>query len=67
MGIELFTKEELRDKFGWEEYVVFSLMLAVSAGIGIFFWWKGHKDNADFLMGGKSMGTLPMTMSLIAR
>ena len=65
-GNELFTREELIDKFGWEEYFVFSLMLGVSAAIGIFFWWRGHKDNAEFLMGSKSMGTLPMTMSLVA-
>ena len=62
----LYSKEELRDKFGWEEYLVFALMLAVSAGIGVFYWWKGQKDNAEFLLGGKSMGVLPMTMSLVA-
>ena len=35
-----FTKEELIAKFGVEEYVVFALMLGVSAAIGIFFWIK---------------------------
>ena len=62
----LYSRQELRDKFGWEEYLVFALMLAVSAFIGIFYWWKGQKDNAEFLLGGKSMGVFPMTMSLIA-
>ena len=49
----LYSAEELREKFGWEEYFVFALMLAVSAMIGIFFWWKGQKDNAAFLLGKK--------------
>ena len=65
-SIELFSKEELIEKFGWEEYAIFILMLSISAGIGVFFCVKGQKSNADFLMGGKSMSVLPMTMSLVA-
>ena len=49
----LYSAEELREKFGWEEYFIFALMLAISAMIGIFFWWKGQKDNAAFLLGKK--------------
>lgn len=64
--VVLNTREELIDKFGWEEYVVFVLMLLVSALIGVFFWIKGQNSNSDFIMGGKSMGVLPMTMSLVA-
>ncbi len=64
---KLYSKDELIEKFGWEEYFIFAMMLAVSAGIGIFFYWRGQHNNAQFLLGGKSMGTLPMTMSLIAR
>ena len=60
------TKEELVEKFGWEEYVVLSLMLLVSTLIGIYFAWKGQKSNAEYLLGGKRMGVLPMSMSLIA-
>ena len=45
MGNELFDKDELIAKFGWEEYFIFALMLAVSAGIGVFFWWRGQKNN----------------------
>lgn len=66
MGNELFHTDELIAKFGWEEYFIFALMLAVSAGIGVFFWWRGQKNNGEFLLGGRSMGTLPMTMSLVA-
>ena len=38
----LFSKQELIEKFGWVEYFIFALMLAVSAGIGIYYWWKGQ-------------------------
>lgn len=65
-GIRLYNKEELIDKFGWEEYLIFSLMLLISLLIGVYFAWKGQKNNAEFLLGGKNMGTLPMTMSLVA-
>merc|ERR1719317_100511 len=41
-------------------------MLLVSLAIGVFFMIKGQKSNAEFLLGGKNMGTLPMTLSLIA-
>jgi len=63
---DLFTRDELIAKFGWEEYFIFGLMLLVSLLIGVFFYLKGQKNNAQFLLGGRSMGTLPMTMSLIA-
>merc|ERR1712142_283951 len=41
-------------------------MLLISAGIGVFFWWKGQKNTEEFLMASRSMGTLPMTLSLVA-
>ena len=62
----LFSKSELIEKFGWEEYFIFALMLGVSASIGVFYWWRGQNNNAEFLLGGKSMGVFPMTMSLVA-
>ena len=64
---DLFTRDELIDKFGWEEYVVFGSMLAISAAIGVFFWWKGQRNNAEFLLGGKQISTVPMALSLVAR
>ena len=60
------AENELKDKFGWEEYLVMSLMLLVSALIGIYFYWKGQKSNADYLLGSKQMGVLPVSMSLMA-
>ena len=63
---DLLTKEDLIDKFGAVNYAVFALMLMVSAGIGVYFWWKGQKNTEEFLMASRSMGTIPMTMSLVA-
>jgi len=63
---EMLTRDELREKFGWEEYVIFALMLLVSLAIGVFFYLKGQKSTKDLILGGRSMGTLPMTMSLVA-
>ena len=63
MGNELFDKDQLIEKFGWPEYFIFGLMLAVSAGIGIFFWWRGQKNNA-----GKKFNavvTCRLTLSVI--
>ena len=62
----LLSKSELVEKFGWEEYLILSLMLLVSTVIGVYFAWKGQKSNAEYLLGGKRMGVLPMSMSLIA-
>ncbi len=39
---ELFTRDELQDKFGWEEYLMFALLLLVSVAIGVFYWWRGQ-------------------------
>jgi len=63
---DLLTKTELIEKFGAANYAVFALMLLISAGIGVFFWWKGQKSTEEFLMASRSMGTLPMTLSLVA-
>jgi len=64
---DLFSKLELIEKFQHPaNYVVFAGMLLTSAVIGIFFWWKGQKNTEEFLMAGRSMGTLPMTLSLVA-
>ena len=65
-NLHLPTKEELVASFGWEEYLILSLMLLVSTLIGVYFAWKGQKSNAEYLLGGKRMGVLPMSMSLIA-
>ena len=60
---------ERRDLFGWEEYVVFALLLLVSAAIGIFYgFFSGgkQKTTSEYLMANRTMGLFPMSMSVIA-
>ena len=63
---DLLTKEQLIAKFDAGNYTVFACMLLVSALIGVFFWWRGKNNTEELLMASKSMGTFPMTLSLVA-
>ncbi|EDV47472.1 sodium-coupled monocarboxylate transporter 1 [Drosophila erecta] len=76
--------EELRaslQSFGWLDYLVFCLMLAICAVIGIYFCLqlrgesrrkKAHGEEeaatsaASYLVGGRQMKIFPITMSLIS-
>ena len=54
----------------WLDYVVFAVMLLLSALIGIYFAFfakKKQNTTTEYLMGGKTMGIFPIAMSLIAR
>ena len=51
------------------DYVLFVLMLLLSAGIGIFFgFFKKTKNQTakDILVANRQMGTLPASLSLLA-
>ncbi|CAH0557293.1 unnamed protein product [Brassicogethes aeneus] len=51
------------------DYIVFAAMLLVSALIGVYFaFFAKIKQNttSEYLMGGKTMGIFPISMSLIA-
>ncbi|XP_067283027.1 sodium-coupled monocarboxylate transporter 1 isoform X1 [Pseudorasbora parva] len=50
------------------DYVVFTLMLVVSAGVGVYYAFAGggQSSSADFLVGGRSMTALPVALSLTA-
>ncbi|PSN31614.1 hypothetical protein C0J52_26393 [Blattella germanica] len=53
----------------WLDYVVFAIMLFLSALIGIYFAFfakKKQNTTSEYLMGGKTMGIFPISMSLIA-
>lgn len=54
---------------GWLDMGVFVMMLSVSAVIGCYFGFcSGRKNSAsEYLMGGKNMGILPISLSLISR
>ncbi|XP_046853456.1 sodium-dependent multivitamin transporter-like [Xenia sp. Carnegie-2017] len=50
------------------DYVVFGLMLLISAAIGIYHGCTGGKQRTtnEYLLGNRSMKTFPITMSLLA-
>ncbi|XP_069699566.1 sodium-coupled monocarboxylate transporter 1-like isoform X2 [Periplaneta americana] len=54
--------------FGWLDYSFFVLMLLLSTFIGIYFGFWGKKSDTpmEYLLGGKSMATLPVAVSLVA-
>ena len=52
--------------FHWVDYVVFGSMLVISFGIGIYHPFKSSSSNEDFVMGGHSVGIVPMAISLCA-
>lgn len=66
---ENVTDLDLEELFHWEDYSVLAVMLLVSCGIGVFYGYFGEKQTTgdDFLLGGSSMGTFPMALSLAAR
>jgi len=65
---EIYVKE----KFQPVDYVVFALLLCVSAAVGVYFFIKERKNRnsedltGDYLMAGRSMTYGPVAMSLIA-
>ncbi|KAG8229116.1 hypothetical protein J437_LFUL009585 [Ladona fulva] len=51
------------------DYCLFSGMLAVSAFIGVYFAFiakQKQNTTSEYLMGGKTMGIVPISMSLVA-
>ena len=49
---------DLVQRFGWPDYLVFVAMLAVSAVIGVYYACIGGKQSTtdEFLMAGRNMG-----------
>ena len=50
------------------DFVVFSLTLLASMGIGIFYSRSGgaQQNNNEYLMAGRSMASLPVAVSVLA-
>ncbi|XP_018569275.1 sodium-coupled monocarboxylate transporter 1-like [Anoplophora glabripennis] len=64
-----YSMEQIDKYFDIFDYIVFAAMLIVSALIGVYFaFFAKVKQNttSEYLMGGKSMGIFPISMSLIA-
>ncbi|KAL8184184.1 UNVERIFIED_CONTAM: Sodium-dependent multivitamin transporter, partial [Gekko kuhli] len=55
-------------KFGVTDYVIFVLLLVLSAGIGLFYALSGGKQRTvqEFLLANRSMTFLPVAFSLLA-
>lgn len=54
--------------FGAVDYLVFVLLLLLSASIGVYYGCSGDKQRTanEFLMANRSMGILPICLSLLA-
>ena len=50
------------------DYVIFGIVLAISAGIGLFHAFSGgrQRSTAEFLLANKSMSALPVALSVFA-
>lgn len=50
------------------DYLVFSIILAISAGIGLYYAFAGGKQKTtqEFLLADKNMSAFPVAMSLFA-
>ncbi|XP_076438939.1 sodium-coupled monocarboxylate transporter 1-like [Babylonia areolata] len=59
--------EEHQRHFQVWDYVVFALMLAVSAAIGVFYGCRGgrQKTTKEFLMANRSMSIVPVAISIL--
>ncbi|CAH0405503.1 unnamed protein product [Chilo suppressalis] len=54
-------------RFSWVDYVVFMLMLAISAVVGVYWgFMKKQTTQNDYLLGGRNMKVVPVSMSLVA-
>lgn len=50
------------------DYAVFAFMLMVSAAVGVYYAWvdRGQGSSGDFLMGGRKLTAVPVSLSLTA-
>ncbi|KAJ1519496.1 hypothetical protein ONE63_004781 [Megalurothrips usitatus] len=55
-------------RFAWPDYLVFVAMLGLCALIGVYFGYcaPGQHDESEYLMGGRRMQTVPISLSLVA-
>ncbi|CAG7819260.1 unnamed protein product, partial [Allacma fusca] len=67
MDPENFIADNLAARFGAVEYILFGIVLALPAAIGVFHGCFGSKQNttAQFLMANRKMTAAPVALSLI--
>lgn len=54
--------------FTWPDYLVFVIVILISASIGFVIGWLDRKKSSakDFLLGGGNLRTLPVGISILA-
>ncbi|XP_046662812.1 sodium-coupled monocarboxylate transporter 1-like [Homalodisca vitripennis] len=58
---------ELHIMFSWVEYLVVAIMLLLSVLVGVYYtFFNKQKTFKDYMLGGKTMGVLPASMSYVA-
>nr|CAD7402664.1 unnamed protein product [Timema cristinae] len=61
-----FQDAKEANQFSWLDHSVFAFMLVMSTVVGVLIGVCGKQDTkVDYLLGGKKMGILPISMSLI--
>ena len=63
---QLGTAAMLDTAFSTVDFIIFALVLVLSFGIGIYHSFKHSANNEEYLMGGRTMGIIPMAISLCA-
>lgn len=67
ISVKMVTESE-RGYFHWIDWLVFALMLLVSAAAGLWHFRRAQKSTTqDYLLGGRSLGLFPVSASLVAR
>ena len=62
-GREIINK--ITDTFATWDFVIFGIVLFLSAGIGVYFAWTDRKnDSEDYMMGGGKVSPFPIACSL---
>ncbi len=56
------------ESFSVWDYIIFILMLALSAGRGVFYACTGKKQSTtkEFLLADRNMGAIPVSLSMLA-
>lgn len=68
-GSDIDIENEVHIWFSWYDYLLFSLMLGLSALIGVYFAFCTKKKQVtadEYLLGGKEMTVFPIALSLTA-
>lgn len=62
------TEEDIINRFSAVDYVVFVVVIVISASIGFVFGWvdRKKKSTKDFLLGGGDLRVFPVGISMMA-